>query len=63
VRPRELSDTEAHNHLVAALGALVAAAPEQTIVIDRASLRYDAKLFVELYETGAIAFSLAGRVQ
>jgi hypothetical protein len=56
--PRELDDTELQKLLVAALGALVSAAPDCELVIARESLHHK-RICVEVLETGDVVFSIA----
>jgi hypothetical protein len=54
--PRELDEPELQ--LVAALGAVIAAAPDQMLIIDRDGLHHK-KICVEVLETGDVVFSIA----
>jgi len=62
-QPRELDDSEAHNLLLQALSTVIAATPDQVLVIGRDGL-CDRRVFIEVFETGAVAFTLhKGRPQ
>jgi hypothetical protein len=54
--PREL--VSELNRLFAALGAVIAAAPDQTLIIGRDGL-HDKKICVEVLEIGDVVFSIA----
>jgi hypothetical protein len=56
--PRELDERELNRLLLAALGAVIAAAPDQTLVIDRDGLHHK-KILIEVLETGDVVFSFA----
>jgi hypothetical protein len=61
-QPRELDEPELHKLLLAALGAVIAAAPDQMLIIDRDGLHHK-KICVEVLETGDVVFSIAGTTQ
>jgi hypothetical protein len=56
--PRIVDDREAYNLLLQALSTVIAATPDQVLVIDREGLRDRGRVFIEVLETGAVCFSL-----
>jgi hypothetical protein len=56
--PRILDDCEAHNLLLQALSTVIAATPDQVLVIGRDGLRDRGSVFIEVLETGAVCFTL-----
>ena len=59
-QPRQIDDTEVRNLLLQALSTVIAAAPDQVLVIDRDGLRDRGRVLIEVLETGAVCFSIIG---
>jgi hypothetical protein len=61
---RELDDSEAHDLLLQAISVVIEAAPDRVLVIGPDGLRDRGSVFIEVFETGAVAFTLhKGRPQ
>ena len=56
-----LDDLEAFNTVLAALSAVIDAAPDRVLIIGRDGLRDRGRVLIEVLETGAVCFSLDNR--
>jgi hypothetical protein len=62
--PRVLTDDEAHDVMVMALGALLAATPDRSFVVPQDRLPPGTRVLVEVLSNNTIRFSLdSGAVQ